>query len=222
MLSNLSKNRDRIKIQNIRWEEWKFLGKEVFRIKKRDKNFLRRAEARLETRVTRARFESYYRRIKRVLKTSQEGKKIEIAKRWCWLLDGNFFFLFFFYHLPGREAFAKCDYFTRKRKRERSTFPPLIFCSLWTVKGSRNAFLERYETCCSARSFIHSFISSFRSFRFNALCPHEPFFFSFSFICTPLESRSKGDIFLERLQLTGTGYLVADRWMKGIKKVSFA
>ena len=185
MLSNLSKNRDRIKIQNIRWEEWKFLGKEVFRIKKRDKNFPRRAEARLEARVTRARFESYYRRIKRVLKTSQEGKKIEIAKRWCWLLDGNFFFLFFFYHLPGREAFAKCDYFTRKRERERSTFPPLIFCSLWTVKGSRNAFLERYETCCSARSFIHSFISSFRSFRFNALCPHEPFFFLFSLFAPP-------------------------------------
>lgn len=219
MLSNLSKNRDRIKIQNIRWEEWKFLGKEVFRIKKRDKNFLRRAEARLETRVTRARFESYYRRIKRVLKTSQEGKKIEIAKRWCWLLDGNFFFFFLFYHLPGREAFAKCDYFTRKRKRERSTFPPLIFCSLWTVKGSRNAFLERYETCCSARSFIHSFISSFRSFRFNALCPHEPFFFFFFLYLHPLGVSIKGRHFLGKVAINGdwvfSGGSVNERYKEG-------
>lgn len=156
---------------------------------------------RISRRVTRARFESYYRRIKRarVLKTSQE-EKIEIAKRWCWLLDvsGWQFFFFFFLPFTGREAFAKCDYFTR----ERSTFPPLIF-ALWTVKG-RNAFLERYKRAVRlVRSFIHSFF--LRSFRFNALCPMNLFFFLSFFICTPLESWSKGDIFLERLQLTRIG-----------------
>lgn len=55
------------------------------------------------------------------------------------------------------------------------------------------------------RSFIHSFRPSNRSVL--TLFVPTNLFFSFFFICTPLESRSKGDIFLERLQLTGTGYL---------------
>lgn len=157
MLSNLSKNRDRIKIQNIRWEEWKFLGKEVFRIKKRDKNFPRRAEARLGTRVTRARFESYYRRIKRVLKTSQEGKKIEIAKRWCWLLDGNFFFLFFFTIYRGAKLSLNATTLReREREREKYVSSPYLLLSVNS---------ERQQKCISWTvrnvlfgSFVHSFI----------------------------------------------------------------
>lgn len=218
MLSNLSKNRDRIKIQNIRWEEWKFLGKQVFRIKKRDKNFPRRAEARLEARVTRARFESYYRRIKRVLKTSQEGKKIEIAKRWCWLLDGNFFFLFFFYHLPGREAFAKCDYFTRKREKEREVrFLPLSFalCEQW--KAAEMHFLNGTKRAVRlVRSFIHSFRPSDRSV-LTLFVPTNLFFFFFLYL-HPLVS-IKGRHFLGKVAINGdwvfSGGSVNERYKEG-------
>lgn len=175
---------------------------------------------RISRRVTRARFESYYRRIKRarVLKTSQEEKKREkrkgknwnckkvmLAPRCLWMA------IFFFFFLPftGREAFAKCDYFTR----ERSTFPPLIF-ALWTVKG-RNAFLERYKRAVRlVRSFIHSFF--LRSFRFNALCPMNLFFLSFFLYLHPLGVLIKGRHFLGKVAIN------EDRWMKGIKKVSFA
>lgn len=182
------------------YDGMKVRSKEVFRIKKRDKNFPRRAEAHLET--------SYAREIRILLSSYKKGegfkdfarrknwncKKVMLAPRCLWMA------IFFFFFLPftGREAFAKCDYFTR----ERSTFPPLIF-ALWTVKG-RNAFLERYKRAVRlVRSFIHSFF--LRSFRFNALCPMNLFFFLSFFICTPLESWSKGDIFLERLQLTRIG-----------------
>lgn len=170
---------------------------------------------RISRRVTRARFESYYRRIKRarVLKTSQEEKKRKKLKLQkgdvasSMFLDGNFFF--FFLPFTGREAFAKCDYFTR----ERSTFPPLIF-ALWTVKG-RNAFLERYKRAVRlVRSFIHSFF--LRSFRFNALCPMNLFFLSFFLYLHPLGVLIKGRHFLGKVAIN------EDRWMKGIKKVSFA
>lgn len=169
---------------------------------------------RISRRVTRARFESYYRRIKRarVLKTSQEEKKRKKLKLQkgdvgsSMSLDGNFFF---FLPFTGREAFAKCDYFTR----ERSTFPPLIF-ALWTVKG-RNAFLERYKRAVRlVRSFIHSFF--LRSFRFNALCPMNLFFLSFFLYLHPLGVLIKGRHFLGKVAIN------EDRWMKGIKKVSFA
>lgn len=193
----------------------KVRSKEVFRIKKRDKNFPRRAEAHLET--------SYAREIRILLSSYKKGEgfkdfarrkkkeKIEIAKRWCWLLDvsGWQFFFFFFLPFTGREAFAKCDYFTR----ERSTFPPLIF-ALWTVKG-RNAFLERYKRAVRlVRSFIHSFF--LRSFRFNALCPMNLFFLSFFLYLHPLGVLIKGRHFLGKVAIN------EDRWMKGIKKVSFA
>lgn len=193
----------------------KVRSKEVFRIKKRDKNFPRRAEAHLET--------SYAREIRILLSSYKKGEgfkdfarrkkkgKIEIAKRWRWLLDvsGWQFFFFFFLPFTGREAFAKCDYFTR----ERSTFPPLIF-ALWTVKG-RNAFLERYKRAVRlVRSFIHSFF--LRSFRFNALCPMNLFFLSFFLYLHPLGVLIKGRHFLGKVAIN------EDRWMKGIKKVSFA
>lgn len=192
----------------------KVRSKEVFRIKKRDKNFPRRAEAHLET--------SYAREIRILLSSYKKGEgfkdfarrkkkeKIEIAKRWRWLLDvSGWQFFFFFLPFTGREAFAKCDYFTR----ERSTFPPLIF-ALWTVKG-RNAFLERYKRAVRlVRSFIHSFF--LRSFRFNALCPMNLFFLSFFLYLHPLGVLIKGRHFLGKVAIN------KDRWMKGIKKVSFA
>lgn len=192
----------------------KVRSKEVFRIKKRDKNFPRRAEAHLET--------SYAREIRILLSSYKKGEgfkdfarrkkkeKIEIAKRWRWLLDvSGWQFFFFFLPFTGREAFAKCDYFTR----ERSTFPPLIF-ALWTVKG-RNAFLERYKRAVRlVRSFIHSFF--LRSFRFNALCPMNLFFLSFFLYLHPPGVLIKGRHFLGKVAIN------EDRWMKGIKKVSFA
>lgn len=112
----------------------KVRSKEVFRIKKRDKNFPRRAEAHLETSYAREirillssykkgeGFKDFARRKK---KGKKERKKLKLKKGdvgSSMSLDGNFFF-FFFLPFTGREAFAKCDYFTR----ERSTFPPLIF-----------------------------------------------------------------------------------------------
>lgn len=195
----------------------KVRSKEVFRIKKRDKNFPRRAEAHLET--------SYAREIRILLSSYKKGegfkdfarrkkkgknwncKKVTLAPRCLWMAIS--FFFFFFLPFTGREAFAKCDYFTR----ERSTFPPLIF-ALWTVKG-RNAFLERYKRAVRlVRSFIHSFF--LRSFRFNALCPMNLFFLSFFLYLHPLGVLIKGRHFLGKVAIN------EDRWMKGIKKVSFA
>lgn len=139
-----------------------------------------------------------------------------LAPRW------QFFFLFFFTIYRGAKLSLNATTL-REREREREVrFLPLSFalCEQW--KAAEMHFLNGTKRAVRlVRSFIHSFRPSDRSV-LTLFVPTNLFFFSFSFICTPLESRSKGDIFLERLQLTGTGYLVADRWMKGIKKVSFA
>lgn len=194
----------------------KVRSKEVFRIKKRDKNFPRRAEAHLET--------SYAREIRILLSSYKKGegfkdfarrkkkRKIEIAKRWRWLLDvsGWQFFFFFFCHLRGAKLSLNA---TTLREREVRFLPLSLLCEQWKAEMH---FLNGTNVLFG--SFVHSFIHSFflRSFRFNALCPMNLFFLSFFLYLHPLGVLIKGRHFLGKVAIN------EDRWMKGIKKVSFA
>lgn len=163
---------------------------------------------RISRRVTRARFESYYRRIKRAsfkkgfkdFARRKKKEKIEIAKRWRWLLDvsGWQFFFFFFCHLRGAKLSLNA---TTLREREVRFLPLSLLCEQWKAEMH---FLNGTNVLFG--SFVHSFIhSSLDRSVLTLFVPWTFFFFLSFFICTPLESWSKGDIFLERLQLTRIG-----------------
>lgn len=186
------------------YDGMKVRSKEVFRIKKRDKNFPRRAEAHLKT--------SYAREIRILLSSYKKGEgfkdfarrkkkgKIEIAKRWRWLLDvsGWQFFFFFFCHLRGAKLSLNA---TTLREREVRFLPLSLLCEQWKAEMH---FLNGTNVLFG--SFVHSFIhSSLDRSVLTLFVPWTFFFFLSFFICTPLESWSKGDIFLERLQLTRIG-----------------
>lgn len=112
----------------------KVRSKEVFRIKKRDKNFPRRAEAHLETSYAREirillssykkgeGFKDFARRKK---KGKKERKKLKLQKGdvgSSMSLDGNFFF---FCHLRGAKLSLNA---TTLREREVRFLPLSLLC----------------------------------------------------------------------------------------------
>lgn len=145
------------------YDGMKVRSKEVFRIKKRDKNFPRRAEAHLETSYAREirillssykkgeGFKDFARRKK---KGKKERKKLKLKKGdvgSSMSLDGNFFF-FFFCHLRGAKLSLNA---TTLREREVRFLPLSLLCEQWKAEMH---FLNGTNVLFGP--FVHSFIHS--------------------------------------------------------------